>query len=66
MKIIHAVLLCVGQLTVKLVATSPHGNRCKQLKAIPTEVDYCAFVGDSITITCTQHYYNDIQWSVFK
>ena len=52
MKIIHAVLLCVGQLTVKLVATSPHGNKCRQLKTIPTEVDYCAFVGDSITVTC--------------
>ena len=39
-------------MTAKLVATSPHGNRCKQLNSIPTEVDYCVFVGDSITITC--------------
>lgn len=41
-----------GRLNVSLVGVSPQGSRCNQLKRRPSGVDYCAFVGDNLTLSC--------------
>uniref|UniRef100_A0A1X7U7C0 Ig-like domain-containing protein n=1 Tax=Amphimedon queenslandica TaxID=400682 RepID=A0A1X7U7C0_AMPQE len=41
-----------GHLNVSLVGVSPQGNRCNQLRRRPHDVDYCAFVGDNLTLSC--------------
>ena len=35
-----------------MIGVSPQGSRCDQLKRRPPGIDYCAFVGDSVTLTC--------------
>ncbi|XP_003389282.1 PREDICTED: hemicentin-1-like [Amphimedon queenslandica] len=41
------------RLSVSLNGVSPQGSRCDQLKRRPPGVDYCAFVGDSVTLSCS-------------
>ena len=50
---IHFKYHCLsGRLDVSLVGISPQGSRCDQLKRRPPGVDYCAYVGDSLTLSC--------------
>ena len=44
-----------GRLNVSLVGVSPQGSRCDQLKSRPPGVDYCAFVGDRLTLSCNDN-----------
>ena len=39
-------------MSVNLDGVGRQGNRCGQLKSQPVGVDFCAFVGDTLTLVC--------------
>lgn len=51
--ITHSLILSLAFTTVNLGATSGSTNRCGQLaRPPPNGTDFCAFVGDTVTLRC--------------